>query len=183
LWVKEVLAEVHDEHVKGVLLITELVFVHRDPVLDGGVRERGKHSRDLVLRIRSVLGKEVLCVFLPFDEDRQSDFAWSQCGRDFVRGVRCDDCDFKERGIRDASHKTWCVVNVVYAFVAVHGSAWKLAYEYETRVYACKMQVYVCMRVKRGCMPVKAGVYVQVRWYASETRVTKAEGAVWARVS
>jgi len=84
------------------------------------------------------LVKKVLCVFLPFDEDRRSDFAWSQCGRDFVRGVRCDDCDFKERGIHDASHKTWCVVNVVYAFVAVRGSAWKLAYEYETRVYACK---------------------------------------------
>jgi len=128
---------IYDEHVKGVLL-TELVFVHRDPVLDGGVREQGKNSRDLVLRIRSVLGKEVLCVFLPFDEDRRSDFAWSQCGRDFVRGVRCDDCDFKEHGIRDASHKTWCVVNVVYVFVAVRGSAWKLAYESETRVYACK---------------------------------------------
>ena len=47
-------------------------------------------------------------------------------------------------------------------------------------VYARKSEF---MRVKCGGMPVKAGVFVQVRWYASETRVTKAEGAAWVRVS
>ena len=66
------------------------------------------------------------------------DFAWSQCGRDFVGRVRCDNHDFKKCGICFASHKMWGMCLLLYV-----GAVGKPVYVFKTRVYMRKMQVYV----------------------------------------
>ena len=77
LGIKEVFAEVMEEHLESVVVVAELVFVHCHPIFDRGVGEAGKDSGNLTFWLGFIFGEEVLGKFFPFDEHSGRNFPGS----------------------------------------------------------------------------------------------------------